>query len=356
MPEQGMALRTLVQHRGQLRREGPLTPAPGHIQGHRGCGQRADHECGALLPHPQILRQGIDRVGRRPRRRRAIGGEHQQAGRIPAPRHVRQPLQSGGVAPVQVFQHQAERPLGRQALQGLGQLPQQAGLGGVPGQAQDSVTLGHRQQRRHLRQPARGVLPQPGQDVRPLGPPAQAPQRFQHGEIRLARTVLLDALAMPDPGPAGRRDLGHEGLHQGGFAHPRLAREEAHLPRALPSCGVPAVQGGQLRLTAHHAFQRRARRGQGQRWRWDTVWGRRGVRHDHLGYEPQPVAVHGLNHALRTPIVAYRPAHRLDAGGQGLLPDVLVGPHLRQHFVAAHHPVALLNEIHQDLKDFAPQR
>ena len=90
---------------------------------------------------------------------------------------------------------------------------------------------------------------------------------------------------MPDPGPAGRRDLGHEGLHQGGFAHPRLAREEAHLPRALPGRGVPAVQGGQLRLTAHHAFQRRARRG--------TValgpgLGPAGLRHRHLGYERSP--------------------------------------------------------------------
>ena len=86
------------------------------------------------------------------------------------------------------------------------------------------------------------------------------------------------------------------------------------------------------------------------------TWGQRGVRHRHVGDEPQPVAVHGLNHPLRAPTVTHRPAHRLDAGGQGLLPHVLVGPHLGQHFVTADHPVALLEEIHQHLKDFAPQR
>ena len=151
-------------------------------------------------------------------------------------------------------------------------------------------------------------------------------------------------------------DLGHEGLHQGGFAHPGFARDEPHLPRALPGRGVPAVQGRQLRLAPHQELRPRARRGERQPWRWDQAWGRRGLRHRDVGDKPQPVAVHGLNHVLRAPTVAHRPAHRLDAGGQGFLPHVLVGPHLRQDLVAADHPVALLDEIHQDLKDFAPQR
>ena len=111
-----------------------------------------------LLPHQQILRQGIDRVGRRPRRRRAIGGEHQEARgpgaapRTPATPEWRRRSSAGLPAP-------AERLLGRQALQGLGQLPQHAGLGGIPSQAQDGLTFGHREHRWHLRQPARGLLP-----------------------------------------------------------------------------------------------------------------------------------------------------------------------------------------------------
>ena len=65
--------------------------------------------------------------------------------------------------------------------------------------------------------------------------------------------------------------------------------------------------------------------------------------------------MHGLDHALGTSRVAHRAAYPLDAGGQGLLAHVLLGPYLCQDLVAGDHPVALLEEIHQDLKDFAPQ-
>ena len=59
---------------------------------------------------------------------------------------------------------------------------------------------------------------------------------------------------------------------------------------------------------------------------------------------------------LRLPAVAHRAARRLDAGGEGFLPDALVGPHLRQEFVPGDDAVALLDEIGQHLKDFRPQR
>ena len=190
----------------------------------------------------------------------------------------------------------------------------------------------------------------------PLRPTTEAPQRFQYGEIRFARAILVDTLPVPDPHCPLRGYLGHEGLHQGGFAHPGFARDEHHLPRALPGRGVAAVQGRQLRLATHQKPRHRARRGQRRCWRWNRDWGQRGVGHRYIGHKPQPVAVYGLNHPLRAPTVAHRAAHHLDAGGQGLLPHVLVGPHLCQHFVAGDHPVALLDEIHQHLKDLAPQR
>ena len=121
--EQGMALGALVQHRGELADQRPLAESAGHIQRHLGRGRGADRQCGPLVPHQQLLGQGMDRVGRVPRFGRAIGGQHQEPCGIAAPGHVRQPLQGGGVTPVQVFQHQQQRLLRGQALQRLGQLP-----------------------------------------------------------------------------------------------------------------------------------------------------------------------------------------------------------------------------------------
>jgi hypothetical protein len=46
---------------------------------------------------------------------------------------------------------------------------------------------------------------------------------------------------VPDPYIRLRRYLRHEGIHQGSFAYPGLACDEAHLPLSLPGGGVPLV-------------------------------------------------------------------------------------------------------------------
>ncbi len=57
---------------------------------------------------------------------RPIGGEQEEAGLLLPPRHTREPVQGGDVTPMQVFEPEHQRALGRYHLYRFGQLPQHA--------------------------------------------------------------------------------------------------------------------------------------------------------------------------------------------------------------------------------------
>jgi hypothetical protein len=72
----------------------------------------------------------------------------------------------------------------------------------------------------------------------------QLPQSLQEGQIRFARAVLLDALAMPEPQGGLAGELSHKGVHQGGFANAGSARDEPQV--AYPLAGGGAAFAGDL--------------------------------------------------------------------------------------------------------------
>ncbi len=133
---------------------------------------------------------------------------------------------------MQVFEHQHQRLLGGQQLQGLGQLPQHPFPRRPDNAAPQRLQVSGTDQARHLHQPGRCLLPQERHQLLPAGSPTQASQRLQHRQIGLPCTVVLHALPAPDPqGPLGAK-LRHKGLHQRGLAQSRLARDEDHLADA----------------------------------------------------------------------------------------------------------------------------
>ena len=90
---------------------------------------------------------------------RAVGAENQQARRIGTPGHIGEPLQRGAITPVQVFQHEHQRALGRKGVESFGQLAQHRRLGRVASRVLERLPLRGRHQRRHLHEPTRRILP-----------------------------------------------------------------------------------------------------------------------------------------------------------------------------------------------------
>ena len=89
---------------------------------------------------------------------RAVGAEYQKAGRIGSAGNVREPLQGGSVAPVQIFQHQDQGVCSGQHLKGLGQLPDHAGGGHRLGAVGRGLALFRGQQRGQVNKPTRGMV------------------------------------------------------------------------------------------------------------------------------------------------------------------------------------------------------
>ena len=96
------------------------------------------------------------------------------------------------------------------------------------------------------------------------------PQRLQEGQIRFARAVLLNALAMPEPQGRLASELGDKGIHQRGFANAGLARDEPQVALTLEGFGEPLVQGGDFGLPRHQ--MRCGRRGGHGRWGQGGSW------------------------------------------------------------------------------------
>ena len=190
----------------------------------------------------------------------AIGAEQEEARRIGTTRDIRQPRQRRHIAPVEVFQHQHERALGGEDIQGFGQLAQHAGLGGLTRGPLEALPCGRRHQPQHLDEPARSVLPQHRHKPLPFGSPAETSQRLQNGQIGFPRPIVVQALAVPHPDVLGSRHLGHKRVDQGGLADAGLPRDDRHLPRTLAGHGPPLCELGQG-CVAPHKVRRAPERG-----------------------------------------------------------------------------------------------
>ena len=95
----------------------------------------------------------------------------------------------------------------------------------------ERLALGGREERRELGGPRRRVLAEDVDQARPVHLVGESLGGLQHGKIRLASAVLLDALSARDPHVRPLTQSIAEGLDQRRLPHPGLAGHEDH--RAL---------------------------------------------------------------------------------------------------------------------------
>ena len=126
--EERIPLRALEDERREGAGDRP-PQAPGHIRRHRLGGQEFQPHVHRLPAPTQLLEEATH--GRRPEHHlhRPIRPQQQQPRGGPPLRQIGQGLHGGGITPLQVFEHQHQRRVGRQDVERLGQLPQHPGRG-----------------------------------------------------------------------------------------------------------------------------------------------------------------------------------------------------------------------------------
>ena len=190
--EQRIAVRAL------RRRTRPVGPRPARpaAQPHTPPHPRPAGTPGAgppLPPPTQLLDHAPQRMRPQHRLHRAIRPQHQQPRRLPPLGQVGQELDRGVVTPVQVFEHQHQRRVGRQHVERLGEFAQHARLRRALHLALHPLQL-------RRRSPARGVAPATSAHTAAAPPGAPAP--LARGSA--APTLLTRAGTVPLPHSARR--------------------------------------------------------------------------------------------------------------------------------------------------------
>ena len=232
---------------------------PGHIRRHVRGRQELQPEVDPLPPPTQLLDHAAQGMPLEQHLHRPIRPHHQQPRRLGPLRQVGEGLDRRVVAPLQVFQDQHQRPVGRQHLQRLGEFAQHPGRRQPVQAALESLQLRLAHQAGEVRQPHRRILPQHGADRVPLGPVAQPPQCFQEGQVRFPLPRVLDALPPRGPHPAPGGQAGQEQLDHRRLPHPRFPTDEDELAGAVGRPLQPPRQGLNFALAPHQGTGR-------QRW------------------------------------------------------------------------------------------
>src|SRR5881397_3705914 len=74
-----------------------------------------------------------------------------------------------------------------------------------------------------------------------------------------------------------------------------------------------------------------------------------------VGHKAIALAVQRAHETRGPPLLPQRLAQRRDTGFQDLVPDELVGPQVLKELLLGDNTVAMLQEVGEHLKDFAPQ-
>ena len=195
---------------------------------------------------------------------RAEAAEHQQPRGLAAPRQARDQIDGRRVGPLEILEHEQQRALAGEHLEGIGHLPQHARRhrrdGAVAARPGGRIGV----ERRQLRHPRRRVPRQRVAQRSAARLAGERAQRFQHRQVGLALAVLLEALAARDADVAGGGDLLEEAVEHRRLADPRLAGDEHDRALAGARAHEAGVQLGERRLAARRSPRWRpspARRG-----------------------------------------------------------------------------------------------
>ena len=347
--EQRIAVGVAMEHDGQIRREPVLRKAMREVLAHRRHAQVLQRHLRALPVHLELLLHGMQRMGDGGQLGGTVRAHHEQARGLAPAGQARQEIDGGRVAPVQVFEHDGERLVEAERLEGLHQLAEHAVARRPQCPALDGLEIAVRQERRQLREPGRRVLLEGLDELLAPGRPAQSAERLEHGQVRLAGAVLLDALPSADSQPLAVADLREERLHQCCLPDARLPCHEHQLPLPAARLGQMRMQPGELALPSHQ--RRRGRRhargaltgGLGTEERGGPRR-RGGRRRANRADEPESAPMDRLDVARSIRGVLQRLAQIADAARQGGVADDGVPPHGGEQVVLGHQAEGTLDE------------
>ena len=197
---------------------------------------------------------------------RPVGAEQEEARALGAQSERRNQVDRRRIAPLEVVEPENQRALRGERLDGVAHLAQHA-LAIRAGDAREKpFALRLREERRHLREPRRGVATEHVEHPIPAGTAAHRRQRLQHRKVRLPGSVVLDALPAGDAKLVAGRGGGEEMAGQRGLADSRLAGEEHDLPRPRERRVEPRRRAARARCGARRRSNRRGRSPTTKRW------------------------------------------------------------------------------------------
>ena len=190
-----------------------------HVVGDLAFGERIEHDLLAQAVQAQLVPQRVERMVQRDDLGEAKACEPHEARAAAPPRDVVDELDRRAVAPMQVLGHQQQRPALGVAIEQLAHLAQHAIRADAGELSSQRVALLRGAEPRQLQQPGRrhGAQQRHGSVAVAA---AQLGQGFEHGKIRLAGAVVLDALAARAGDVA---EAGDEVLDQRRLADTRFA-------------------------------------------------------------------------------------------------------------------------------------
>ena len=244
-----MAVGVRVDARHEGGRHRPPQP-PRQIRGHVLGEQQLQGQFAHQPAPPQLLHQAVQRVRVEHEVHRAIRPEHQQLRGLPPLRQVGQQVHRGPVTPLQVFEHEHQRGVGRQHVERLGEFAAHAGRGRPGHLALEPFQLRLAHQPRELYQPQGRIPPQHRQDRVARRSVAQLPQRLEERQVRFPLAIVLGALPPPDPPRAPGRTVGQKLIDHRRLANPDVAADEDELARAVGGALEPVLQPRDVLLRA----------------------------------------------------------------------------------------------------------
>ena len=153
------------------------------------------------------------------------------------------------IAPMQVLEDEDERELVADRLEGLEHLPEHPQGGGSDQAPLNRLELVVGKEPRHLCEPGRCLPGEQGDEMLTARLAGKSAKRLQHGQVRLSRATVLDALAVSDERLSRRAGSRRQVLDDGRLADPRFAGDEDKSSRAGLGFVVQPLEVGELALT-----------------------------------------------------------------------------------------------------------
>ena len=334
----------------------------GHVPADARFAERCEWQLHAESVNGQLVLCGHDHVLVPGGVRRPVRPEHQQPSGRSAAGQERQQLHGGGVAPVEVLENHDHGLLLREGFGRLGHLSHHSLTGGALSPERQGLEGCGVEEARNLGQPAGRVLFENLLQPDPAGSSREMVESREHGQVRLARPEMLDALALSDPATASAGHLSQKRRDQRRFADARLSGQEDQLAISSECLLQARTESADLRLAPDEASAGRAAligivgidRGvtEARDLRARTGCGRWADG----GQKSIAPAMDGLDEAWRQAVIAERSPQLADPDLEHRVPDHRVGPDSLEQGHLRHELPRARQEATQESERFGGER